>query len=181
MIKEKDITLFRIFRGGILVDKEEFDKNYSITYSSLYKKDFSPYVGLALEYTGDKLSFKDSYNGDAVVENDTLTVTITDNRSGKTSSIDLITDSCFKIDNSPETYSSFTGEDSQQVTYNVRKTISKVSIPDSNISGSISYDKNKNTILTLTISKLPEKESVILYDADGNSESLRLNSTEEHL
>ncbi len=176
-LTEQDITLFRVYRGGVLVGKEDFDENYTIQYSSLYKEDLTPYANLAIVYDGNKISFTDGYNGDAIVENDVLSVTITDKRSGKFATIDLTVGECFKVINNPEVYRSYTKNDAQQVTYIINKNLTKISIPDNNISGSMSKENN-NTTLTFTISKFPEKSSIIIYDDQGHSENLKLDIAE---
>lgn len=175
-LTEKDITLFRVYRGGTLIDEEEFNANYSLKYSPLYKKDLTPYIGLAISYDGNKLSFNEDYLGDAVVENDVLTVEIIDNRSGKSVSVDLRVDNCFKIVNTPETYYAYTGDESTSTTFEIKGFISKVSIPDNNISGSLSYNSiTDTTSITFIISRLPEKQSIIIYDSKGNSENLNID------
>lgn len=169
------ITPFKVYRGGVLVSKEDFEANYTLTYSSLYKKDLSPYVGLAIAYDGEKLTFKGNYNGDAIVENDVLNIIVKDNKSGASASIalEVETDS-FKVVNIPNTYEAYTDDDAQQVTYIINRELSKISIPDNNVSGSISKENGK-TSLTLTISRWPEKAEIIIYDNDGKSDNLKLD------
>ena len=124
------ITPFKVYRGGVLVSKEDFKANYTLTYSSLYKKDLSPYVGLAIVYDGEKLIFKGTYNGDAIVENDILDITVTDNRSGTSTSISLeVETDSFKVINIPNTYEAYTVDDAQQATYVINRELSKISIP----------------------------------------------------
>lgn len=174
-LKDNIITPFKIYRGGVAVSKEDFETNYTLKYSSLYKKDLSPYVGLAIAYDGEKLIFKGTYNGDATVENDILDIAVIDNRSGASTSITLeVETDSFKVINIPNTYEAYTDDDSQQVTYTINKELSKISIPDNNISGSISKE-NGRTILTFTISKWPEKSSIIIYDNEGKSDNLKLD------
>lgn len=169
------ITPFKVYRGGVLVSKEDFEANYTLTYNSLYKKDLSPYVGLAIAYDGEKLIFKGTYNGDAIVENDTLNIIVTDNRSGTSTSITLeVETNSFKVVNIPNTYEAYTIDDAQQVTYVINRELSKISIPDNNISGSMSKE-NGQTTLTFTISKWPEKASIIIYDNEGKSDNLKLD------
>lgn len=169
------ITPFKVYRGGVLVSKEDFEANYTLTYSSLYKKDLSPYVGLAIAYDGEKLTFKGNYNGDAIVENDVLNIIVKDNKSEASASIalEVETDS-FKVVNIPNTYEAYTDDDAQQVTYIINRELSKISIPDNNVSGSISKENGK-TSLTLTISRWPEKAEIIIYDNDGKSDNLKLD------
>ena len=174
-LKDTIITPFRVYRGGVSISKEDFDANYTLTYSSLYKADLSPYVGLAIAYDGEKLIFKGNYNGDAIVENDVLNITIKDNKSGASASIILeVENNSFKVVNIPDTYEAYIDDDSHQVTYVINKELSKISIPDNNISGSISKENGK-TNLTLTISKWPDKAEVIIYDTDGKSDNLKLD------
>ncbi|MCF0126811.1 MAG: hypothetical protein HUJ68_13880 [Clostridia bacterium] len=174
---QKDITYFKIYRGGVALTKEEFDKNYSIKYSKLYKENLDAYIGLAIEFDGNKLSFNDIYDGGVVVENDQLEIIVTDKRSGKSASIVLHIDNCLKLLDVPTEYSSYTGEESKQVVYTISKVITKMSILDKNIGGSLLIEDGKTT-LSLTISKLPENKTIILYDEHGNSENLTLNIAE---
>jgi len=169
------ITPFKVYRGGVSVSKEDFEANYTLIYSSLYKRDLSPYVGLAIAYDGEKLIFKGSYNGDAIVENDILNIIIKDNKSGASASITLeVENNSFKVVNIPNTYKAYTDDDAQQVTYVINRELSKISIPDNNISGSMSKE-NGQTTLAFTISKWPEKSSIIIYDNEGKSGSLKLD------
>lgn len=174
-LTDTTITPFRVYRGGVLVSEEDFETNYTLTYSSLYKADLSPYVGLAIAYDGEKLIFNEGYNGDAIVENDALNITIKDNRSGASVSIDLeVENNSFKVVNTPDTYEAYTDDDAQSVTYVINRELSKISIPDNNISGSMSKD-NGQTTLTFTVSKWPEKASIIIYDNEGQSDNLNLD------
>lgn len=174
-LTDTTITPFRVYRGGVLVSEEDFEANYTLTYSSLYKADLSPYVGLAIAYDGEKLIFNEGYNGDAIVENDALNITIKDNRSGASVSIDLeVENNSFKVVNTPDTYEAYTDDDTQSVTYAINRELSKISIPDNNISGSISKE-NGQTTLTFTVSKWPEKASIIIYDNEGRSDNLNLD------
>ena len=174
-LTDTTITLFRVYRGGVLVSKEDFEANYTLTYSSLYKADLLPYVGLAIAYDGEKLIFNEGYNGDAIVENDALNITIKDNRSGASVSIDFeVENNSFKVVNTPDTYEAYTDDDAQSVTYVINRELSKISIPDNNISGSMSKD-NGQTTLTFTVSKWPEKASIIIYDNEGQSDNLNLD------
>lgn len=169
------ITPFRVYRGGVSVSKEDFEANYTLTYSSLYKADLSPYVGLAIEYDGEKLIFNGTYNGDAIVENDTLNIIIKDKRSEASASVTLeVENNSFKVVNTPNTYEAYTSDDALQVTYAINRELSKISIPDNNISGSISKE-NGQTTLTFTVSKWPEKASIIIYDNEGRSDNLNLD------
>ena len=174
-LKDTTITPFRVYRGGVSVSKEDFEANYTLTYSSLYKADLSPYVGLAIAYDGEKLIFKGNYNGDAIVENDVLNILIKDNKSEASVSITLeVENNSFKVVNIPDTYEAYTNDDAQQVTYVINRELSKISIPDSNISGSISKENGK-TNLTFTISRWPDKAEIIIYDNEGKSDNLKLN------
>lgn len=174
-LTDTTITPFRVYRGGVLVSEEDFETNYILTYSSLYKADLSPYVGLAIAYDGEKLIFNEGYNGDAIVENDALNITIKDNRSGASVSIDFeVENNSFKVVNTPDTYEAYTDDDAQSVTYVINRELSKISIPDNNISGSMSKD-NGQTTLTFTVSKWPEKASIIIYDNEGQSDNLNLD------
>lgn len=174
-LKNTTITPFKIYRGGILISKEEFDAHYTLAYSSLFKADFTPYVGLAIAYNGEKLVFKGSYNGDALIKNDVLNVTITDNRSGASASIALeVENNSFKVINVPNTYEAYTEDDAQQVVYVIDRELSKISIPDNNISGAISRENGK-TNLAITIARWAEKPLVIIYDNNGNSANLKLD------
>lgn len=174
-LTDTTITPFRVYRGGVLVSEEDFETNYTLTYSSLYKADLSPYVGLAITYDGEKLIFNEDYNGDAIVENDALNITIKDNRSGASVSIDFeVENNSFKVVNTPDTYEAYTNDDAQSVTYVINRELSKISIPDNNISGSMSKD-NGQTTLTFTVSKWPEKASIIIYDNEGQSDNLNLD------
>ena len=174
-LTDTTITPFRVYRGGVLVSKEDFGANYTLTYSSLYKADLSPYVGLAISYDGEKLIFNEDYNGDAIVENDALNITIKDNRSGASVSIDLeVENNSFKVVNTPDTYEAYTDDDTQSVTYVINRELSKISIPDNNISGSM-FKEEGQTTLTFTVSKWPEKASIIIYDNEGRSDNLNLD------
>lgn len=174
-LTDTTITPFRVYRGGVLVSEEDFETNYTLTYSSLYKADLSPYVGLAIAYDGEKLIFNEGYNGDAIVENDALNITIKDNRSGASVSIDFeVENNSFKVVNTPDTYEAYIDDDAQSVTYVINRELSKISIPDNNISGSMSKD-NGQTTLTFTVSKWPEKVSIIIYDNEGQSDNLNLD------
>ena len=174
-LTDTTITPFRVYRGGVLVSEEDFETNYTLTYSSLYKADLSPYVGLAIAYDGEKLIFNEDYNGDAIVENDTLNITIKDNRSGASVSIDLeVENNSFKVVNTPDTYEAYTDDDTQSVTYVINRELSKISIPDNNISGSM-FKEEGQTTLTFTVSKWPEKVSIIIYDNEGRSDNLNLD------
>ena len=174
-LTDTTITPFRVYRGGVLVSEEDFETNYTLTYSSLYKADLSPYVGLAIAYDGEKLIFNEDYNGDAIVENDTLNITIKDNRSGASVSIDLeVENNSFKVVNTPDTYEAYTDDDTQSVTYVINRELSKISIPDNNISGSM-FKEEGQTTLTFTVSKWPEKASIIIYDNEGRSDNLNLD------
>ena len=174
-LTDATITPFRVYRGGVSVSKEDFEANYTLTYSSLYKADLSPYVGLAIEYDGEKLIFNGTYNGDAIVENDTLNIIIRDKRSEASASVTLeVENNIFKVVNTPNTYEAYTSDDALQVTYAINRELSKISIPDNNISGSISKE-NGQTTLTFTVSKWPEKASIIIYDNEGRSDNLNLN------
>ena len=174
-LTDTTITPFRVYRGGVLVSEEDFETNYTLTYSSLYKANLSPYVGLAIAYDGEKLIFNEGYNGDAIVENDALNITIKDNRSGASVSIDFeVENNSFKVVNTPDTYEAYTDDDAQSVTYVINRELSKISIPDNNISGSMSKD-NGQTTLTFTVSKWPEKASIIIYDNEGQSDNLNLD------
>ena len=174
-LTDTTITPFRVYRGGVLVSEEDFETNYTFTYSSLYKADLSPYVGLAIAYDGEKLIFNEDYNGDAIVENDTLNITIKDNRSGASVSIDLeVENNSFKVVNTPDTYEAYTDDDTQSVTYVINRELSKISIPDNNISGSM-FKEEGQTTLTFTVSKWPEKASIIIYDNEGRSDNLNLD------
>ena len=174
-LTDTTITPFRVYRGGVLVSEEDFETNYTLTYSSLYTADLSPYVGLAISYDGEKLIFNEDYNGDAIVENDTLNITIKDNRSGALVSIDLeVENNSFKVVNTPDTYEAYTDDDTQSVTYVINRELSKISIPDNNISGSM-FKEEGQTTLTFTVSKWPEKASIIIYDNEGRSDNLNLD------
>ena len=174
-LTDTTITPFRVYRGGVLVSEEDFETNYTLTYSSLYKADLLPYIGLAIAYDGEKLIFNEGYNGDAIVENDALNITIKDNRSGTSVSIDFeVENNSFKVVNTPDTYEAYTDDDAQSVTYVINRELSKISIPDNNISGSMSKD-NGQTTLTFTVSKWPEKASIIIYDNEGQSDNLNLD------
>lgn len=174
-LTDATITPFRVYRGGVSVSKEDFEANYTLTYSSLYKADLSPYVGLAIEYDGEKLIFNGTYNGDAIVENDTLNIIIKDKRSEASASVTLeVENNSFKVVNTPNTYEAYTSDDALQVTYAINRELSKISIPDNNISGSISKE-NGQTTLTFTVSKWPEKASIIIYDNEGRSDNLNLD------
>ena len=172
---EKVITPFRVYRGGVLITKEEFDENYTLSYSPLYKADFSPYIGLLVEFDGDKLSFNDAYNGNVIVENDIFVVTIKDNRSGTSASIELeVENNTFKVKNSPTAFVAYSENDTHQVVYSINRELSKYSIPDSSIECSMSKN-NGITSLALNINGVPNISSIIIYDNDGNSENLNLD------